>query len=88
MTYLVQLHHQAEKALDRLDQVTAGRILGRLDQLAKDPVDKRISNEVKMNPGRRYAKVGDWRIIYQIDEEVRVVIVTAIQHRSKAYRKP
>jgi len=51
-------------------------------------LDKRISNEVKMNPERRYAKVGDWRIMYRIVEEGRIVFITAIQHRSKAYRKP
>jgi len=66
MTCKVQLHHQAEKALDRLDQVTAERIQLRLEELAKNPLDQRISNEVKMQPGRRYAKVGDWRIIYRI----------------------
>jgi mRNA-degrading endonuclease RelE of RelBE toxin-antitoxin system len=82
------MHHQAEKALDRLDQVTAGRILLRLGQLGKDPYDNRISNEVKMNPERRYAKVGDWRILYRVVEEGGIVFVTAIQHRSKAYRKP
>jgi len=60
----------------------------RLDQLAENPLDKRISNEVKMNPERRYAKVGDWRIMYRIVEEGRIVFITAIQHRSKAYRKP
>jgi len=87
MTCKVQLHHQAEKALDRLDQVTAERIQLRLEELAKNPLDQRISNEVKMQPGRRYAKVGDWRIIYRIEEEDRVVFITAIQHRSKAYRK-
>jgi len=87
MTCKVQLHHQAEKALDRLDQVTAERIQLRLEELAKNPLDQRISNEVKMQPGRRYAKVGDWRIIYRIEEEGRVVFITAIQHRSKAYRK-
>jgi len=87
MNYKIKLHRQAEKELDRLDQVTAERIQLRLDELANNPLDKRISNEVKMKPERRYAKVGDWRIIYRIEEEGDVVFITAIQHRSKAYRK-
>jgi mRNA interferase RelE/StbE len=30
-------------------------------------------------------RVGDWRILYEIDDRQRVVDVGAIRHRSKAY---
>jgi len=30
-------------------------------------------------------RVGDWRILYEIDDEAGVVIITAVHHRSKAY---
>ncbi|HEX3070065.1 MAG TPA: type II toxin-antitoxin system RelE/ParE family toxin [Thermoanaerobaculia bacterium] len=29
--------------------------------------------------------VGDWRVLYEIDDRQRVVDVGAIRHRSKAY---
>jgi mRNA interferase RelE/StbE len=85
MTYKVELHRQAEKKLDRLDKTTSRRIHSCIDQLANGPFDPRISNEVKMAPERRYSRVGDWRIIYRIDELSRIIFITAIQHRSKAY---
>ena len=85
MTYKVELHRQAEKKLDRLDKTTSRRIQFCIDQLANGPFDPRISNEVKMAPERRYSRVGDWRIIYRIDEPNQAIFITAIQHRSKAY---
>jgi mRNA-degrading endonuclease RelE of RelBE toxin-antitoxin system len=85
MTYKVELHRQAEKKLDRLDKTTSRRIHCCIDQLANGLFDPRISNEVKMAPERRYARVGNWRIIYRIDEANQTIFTTAIQHRSKAY---
>jgi mRNA-degrading endonuclease RelE of RelBE toxin-antitoxin system len=38
-----------------------------------------------MAQGRRVARVGDWRIIYRVDESERIVFVMAIDHRSKIY---
>jgi mRNA-degrading endonuclease RelE of RelBE toxin-antitoxin system len=30
-------------------------------------------------------RVGDWRILYEVDDAARVVIVTGVRHRSRAY---
>jgi mRNA interferase RelE/StbE len=32
-------------------------------------------------------RVGDWRILYEIDDEAGIVIVTGIRHRSRVYRR-
>jgi len=36
--------------------------------------------------GLHSARRGDYRVIYRIDEELRLVTVVAIEHRSDAYR--
>jgi mRNA interferase RelE/StbE len=87
VTYKVELARQAEKSLDRLDRVTEQRLRYRLKELALNPYDRRLSDEVIMEKDKRYSRVGAWRVIYQIDEQERIIFVTAIQHRSKAYRK-
>ena len=87
MIYKVQLARQAEKTLDRLDRVTEKRIRDRLEELSINPFDPRLSNDVIMEEGKKYSRVGDWRVIYRLEAENRVIFVTAIQHRSKAYRK-
>jgi mRNA-degrading endonuclease RelE of RelBE toxin-antitoxin system len=84
VTYKVELARQAEKALDR---VTEKRLRDRLKELSLNLYDPRLSNDVIMEEGKRYSQVGDWRIIFRIEAPNRVIFVTAIQHRSKAYRK-
>jgi mRNA interferase RelE/StbE len=51
--------------------------------------DPRGSNNVKRLHGRlsgrlRY-RVGDYRVIYRIDEEAQIVHILAIVHRREAY---
>ena len=86
MSYRVQLSLPAKKQLDRLDQVTAKRLDDRLKELAIEPFSIRISKAVKMQTGQRTSRVGDWRIIYQVDEIKQEIMVIAFRPRGKAYR--
>ena len=86
MIYRVQLSLPAKKQLDRLDQVTARRLDGRLKELAFDPYATRISKAVKMEPGQRTSRVGDWRIIYRVNEISQEIMVIAFRPWGKAYR--
>jgi mRNA interferase RelE/StbE len=82
----VQLSLPAKKQLDRLDQVTAKRLDSRLKELTFDPYSTRISKAVKMEPGQRTSRVGDWRIIYRVNEIKQEIMVIAFRPRGKAYR--
>jgi len=86
VSYRVQLSLPAKKQLDRLDQVTARRLDGRLKELGLGPYATRISKAVKMEPGQRTSRVGDWRIIYRVNEINREIMVIAFRPRGKAYR--
>lgn len=86
MTYRVQLSLPAKKHLDRLDQVTARRLNDRLKELTFDPFSTRISKAVIMEPGQRTSRVGDWRIIYRVNESDNEINVIAFLPRGKAYR--
>ena len=86
MIYRVQLSLPAKKQLDRLDQVTARRLDSRLKELTFDPSSTRISKAVKMEPGQRISRVGDWRIIYRVNEIKQEIMVIAFRPRGKAYR--
>jgi mRNA interferase RelE/StbE len=86
VSYSVQLSLPAKKQLDRLDQVTARRVDDRLKELTFDPYATRISKAVKMEPGQRTSRVGDWRIIYRVNEINQEIMVIAFRPRGKAYR--
>ena len=87
MKYTVSLSKEATKELDRLDRKTEKRIQDRLDELLADPYSDRLSNGLVMAPGRRYSRVGHWRIVYHVIETQKVIDVSAIQHRSSVYKE-
>jgi mRNA interferase RelE/StbE len=87
VTYKVELAHQAEKMLDRLDRVTERRLRDRLKEISPNPYDPRLTDDVIMEEGKKYTRVGNWRVVFRIEAEDKVIFVTAIQHRSKVYRK-
>jgi len=86
LTYRIQLSLPAKKQLDRLDQVTTNRLLDRLKELALEPYSPRISKAVKMIPGQRTSRVGDWRIIYRVNVTNREILIISFRPRGEAYR--
>ena len=86
MSYKVEFSRQGEKDLRRLDQVILGRLRTRIDELAQNPFNPRISRQMETDPESRYSRVGDWRIIYQVEEDQQTINISAIRPRSRAYR--
>jgi mRNA interferase RelE/StbE len=87
MSYQTEVSHRADKMIGRLDRKTATRIRDRIDELALDPFNPRISDDLEMGTGQRYARVGDWRIIYQVRETDRTIFIVTVQHRSRVYKE-
>ncbi|MEW6657461.1 MAG: type II toxin-antitoxin system RelE/ParE family toxin [Thermodesulfobacteriota bacterium] len=87
MNFGIEVSHRADKMLGRLDRKTATRIRDRIDQLAIDPFNPRISYELEMIKGQRYSRVGDWRVIYEVREADQTVLIVTVQHRSRVYKE-
>jgi len=85
--YRVIPSKRAEKELDRLDRSTLKRIQARIDELSLAPLSPRLSKPLEMGEGLRSARVGDWRIIFQVNEAEAVLEVLSVYPRGKAYRK-
>lgn len=86
MSYRVEVHHQAAKELKRLDRTTIRRIEAKIAELAQDPFNSRFSRQMETDPGVRYFRVGDWRIIYRVNETERTLDIMAVRPRSSAYK--
>jgi len=87
VSYTAVLTAKAMRELERLDRKTEKRVQSRLDELAANPLDPRISNKLEMSEGKRYSRVGDWRIVYEIKESERTLFVITVQHRSRVYKE-
>jgi mRNA interferase RelE/StbE len=84
--YDVGLTPPARRAMARLPEKVAAAIAEfLLGSLAGNP--RRVGKELKLDLAGTYvARRGDYRILYEIDDELRRVAVVAIEHRSDAYR--
>lgn len=87
MTYQVEFHHQAAKELKRLDRTTIQRIDAKIEELARDPLNSSLSRQMETDPEARYSRVGDWRIIFRVNEADGILDIVAIRPLGKAYRK-
>ena len=61
------------------------RILEVIDSLSENP-RPRQSSKLKDTERTYRLRVGDYRVIYQIDDEIKEVIVFHVRHRKDVYR--
>jgi len=87
VTYEIRLYREAIKALDRMDRKTEERIRRRLRELADNPTAPRLSKPLKGVEGLRSSRVGEWRILYVVDELNTSVAILAVRPRGQAYRR-
>ncbi|AEB09515.1 type II toxin-antitoxin system RelE family toxin [Desulfobacca acetoxidans] len=85
MSYTAHIARKAAKEIKGLDKATAKRIRERIRELAVDPYDRRISGPIKMGEGMRKSRVGDWRLIFKIDDTHQLIIILAVKPRRRAY---
>ncbi len=84
MPYTVVLKRSAERELDALPEATRQRVASRLLALEHEP-RPRGSRQLRGPAGRRL-RVGDYRILYEVDDSQKRVVVFAIGHRRDVYR--
>lgn len=82
--YRVVLARSAERELRRLSPEVVGRVVRAVDRLRTEP---RPPGARKLSGQRALWRVraGDYRIVYQVDDDARLVDVAHIRHRREAY---
>ncbi len=84
VTYTVIIIRPAQKEIRALAQTVRARILQALRSLANDPRPSGCRKLVGAQ-NRWRVRVGDYRIIYEINDVNRSLSIIAVRHRSKAY---
>ena len=89
MAWTIELSGAAEKALKKLDRQAAQRITGFLRERVADGEGPRSTGKALQGPlaGVWRYRVGDFRIICEIEDGKLVVLVLTIGHRSDVYRR-
>ena len=84
MTYRVEVTRSAVKALRRVNPADAAGLRGAIAMLAEDPRPP-ASRPLRGRDGWRL-RVGEYRVLYTIRDDVLLVVVVTVAHRSAAYR--
>lgn len=85
MSYKVEILKEALKQLKKFSPELQERIQVKIDDLAIEP----RPNGVKKLKGKENAyriRVGDYRVIYDIFDDILVVNVVELGHRNKVYK--
>jgi len=85
--YKVKLTRNADKALDAMSSQNKQRVLDRMDRLKVDPRNSPNVEPLSGEEDMWRIRCGDYRVVYQIHENLLVVHVITIDHRKQVYRK-
>jgi len=83
--YRIEVRPAAARALRKLDPSVRPRIQGAIALLAEDPRPP-ASRSLRGRPGYR-VRVGDYRIIYTVVDDLLLVVVVTLGHRRDVYRR-
>ena len=81
--YRIELRPTAVRSLRKLDPSVRPRIQGAIALLADDPHPP-AARALKGRPGLR-VRVGDYRIVYTVHDDVLLVVVVTLGHRREVY---
>lgn len=81
--YRIELRPAAVRALRKLDPPIQRRVQGAIALLADDPRPP-AARALQGRPGLR-VRVGDYRIIYTVADDVLLVVVVTLGHRRDVY---
>lgn len=85
MAYRLEFTPGADRQFRKLPQQVQARLRPHIDNLAQNP---RPTGVEKLTGQDAYRlRVGDYRILYEIQDKVLLVLVVKIGHRRDVYRK-
>ena len=83
-SYSLEIKRSAAKELAQVPPKDRGRIIARIQALAEDP---RPVGAEKLSGQERYrVRQGDYRILYEIEDQILRIMVVKIGHRRDVYR--
>ncbi|MBA3866153.1 MAG: type II toxin-antitoxin system RelE/ParE family toxin [Solirubrobacterales bacterium] len=81
----IEYERRARKDLGRLDPTVRRRVLASIERFATDP----SAADVRRLSGRAgyRLRVGDWRVLFELDSVRRKIVVDRVLPRGRAYER-
>lgn len=85
-SYKIQYKRSAEKDLRKINPAQIPAIVESVESLADNP---RPPHHRKVKGAQRLyrIRVGDYRVIYHLDAQAKIITIYYIRHRKDAYRR-
>ena len=85
MTYTIEMSTSAAKAVDKLEKANRLRVVGAIELLSVDPRPPGAKMLRGGEQGRWRVRIGDYRIVYAIEDDRLLVLVLRVAHRREVY---
>ena len=86
MQYCIEYENKAFKALMKIPEKERAFIKNAIDRLADDPMRKSNVKKLLNRPGHRL-RVGNFRVLFEMDSETKKILIISVGHRKKVYRR-
>ena len=84
-SYSVDVKPAATKEIEALPDNALSRVIRKVESLAQTPRPAGCK-KLKGYKDQWRVRVGDWRVVYIIDDQAKLVSVTRVAHRSEVYK--
>ncbi|MGB9498320.1 MAG: type II toxin-antitoxin system RelE family toxin [Dissulfuribacterales bacterium] len=85
MSYRVKVKKSAAKVIKNIPKADRKRIVNKIDSLTKNLPNPDTTKMKGNNPFHK-VRIGNYRIVYEIQDEVIVILIVKIGHRKDIYR--
>jgi mRNA interferase RelE/StbE len=86
--YRIEAERRVRKAFIRLPRQDRARLAAAIDALSEDPRPEGCRPVKAAGPGAYRVRVGDYRVIYIVLDEERVIVVARVTRRGEStYRR-
>jgi mRNA interferase RelE/StbE len=86
MIYSIVFSKSSVKQLKKLDKNTIQRVLSKIEDLSKNPRPIGCKKLEGTKDELWRIRIGEYRVIYSIDDEVKIVDIENIGHRKDIYK--
>jgi mRNA interferase RelE/StbE len=86
MTYTIVVPKTVKKQLDALSDEVFERISVKIQQLAENPRPNGVV-KLKGSANEYRIRIGEYRVRYEIDDRVLVILLLQCRHRRDAYKE-
>lgn len=85
MSYQIEFSRSAKKQFKKLSLDIQKRVVVKINELAIEPRPNR-AKKLQGNDSLYRIRVGDYRIVYEIKDNILLVTVIRVKHRSEVYK--